>query len=205
MDLDASIRAAFAGGLTAAAISATITAVTAAEAEFEAAAKTARERALDPTLSDADISAARRAMEDAAFRRDRMSVAVTQLRERLVVVKADEEDARRLHLYEEAQTERDKLAKELREFYPSVAVRLAALLARIVANDEAIERINARALPRNRGRLLSAELTARDLDGWVLNSRPLASRLTENVRLPMFMQPPGGSTGQLWPPPQWRG
>jgi hypothetical protein len=114
---------------------------------------------------------------------------------------ADEEDARRLRVYEDTKTERDQLADELREFYPDVAERLADLLAKIAANDDAIERINANGLPREHGRLLSAELTARGLDGWVLNSQPLAQRLTAGCRLPAFRQRPGES-GILWP--RWR-
>jgi hypothetical protein len=141
---------------------------------------------------------ARRQMEDAAFQRDRLQVAVTKLRERLVAVKADEEDARRLRVYEEVAAERDLLADELREFYPATATRLAELLARIVANDQAVERINANGLPRNHGRLVCAELAARGLDGWVQNSQPLARRLTNELCLPAFELQPG-SNGYLWP------
>jgi hypothetical protein len=57
-------------------------------------AERARTRALDPALSSNVVIEARRQMEDAAFQRDRFQVAVTKLRERLVAVKADEEDAR---------------------------------------------------------------------------------------------------------------
>ena len=73
----------------------------------------------------------------------------------------------RLRVYDEVKAERDHLADELRDFYPDVAERLAELLARIVANDQAIEQINAHGLPRDHGRLLCAELAARGLDGWV--------------------------------------
>jgi hypothetical protein len=125
-------------------------------------AEAARARALDPTLASEVVSAARRRMEDSAFERDRMATAVEQLRARLLVVKADEEDARRLRVYEDAKLERDRLADELKSFYPDVAERLAELLARIVANYEVIERINAHGLPREHGRLLCAELTARN-------------------------------------------
>jgi hypothetical protein len=84
-------------------------------------------------------------MDDAFFARDRLQVALEKLRERLLVVKGDEEDARRLRIYEDAKAERDRLADELRE-YPATAARLAELLARIVANDTMIGQINAHAL-----------------------------------------------------------
>src|SRR5262249_20318677 len=135
----------------------------------------ARARALDPTLAGNGMAEARREMHDAAFERDRLATAVEKLRERLAVVKADEENERRQLAYDRIKAERDRLAAELREFYPAVSERLAELLARIAANDEAIERINAHGLPREHGRLLSAELTARNLTGWVWNSQPLAA------------------------------
>jgi hypothetical protein len=40
-----------------------------------------------------------------------------------------------------------------------------------------------------------AELTARGLTGWVLNSQPLARRLTDELRLPAFEQRPGPDGG----------
>jgi hypothetical protein len=53
-------------------------------------------------------------------------------------------------------------------------------------------------LPRDHGRLLCAGLIARGLTGWVLNSQPLARRLTDELRLPAFELQPG-SNGYLWP------
>jgi hypothetical protein len=158
----------------------------------------ARARALNPALASNGVNEARREMEDAAFQRDRMTTAVKELRERLVVVKGDEENGRRLRAYQAVEAERDRLAQELKEFYPAMAERLVELLARIQSNDAEIDRINAHALPRERGRLLSAELVARDLPGWVLNAQPLAKRLTDELRLPAFELAPG-SDGYLWP------
>jgi hypothetical protein len=142
-DLDVRIRAAFDDGASSQAIAELIGAVDEAAQAAGRAAAMARERALDPALSSNGVAEARREMEDSAFERDRMTAAVTKLRARLDLVKGDEEDARRLRIYEDTKAERDRLAAELRDFYPDVAERLAELLARIVANDEAIERINA--------------------------------------------------------------
>jgi hypothetical protein len=52
-------------------------------------------RALDPARTAADVAAARREMEDAAFSRDRMEEAVRRLGERLREVKEHEEQVRR--------------------------------------------------------------------------------------------------------------
>jgi hypothetical protein len=197
-DLEERIAAAFNNGVNSADVETLIKAAEAASVSANERAERARTRALDPALASNVVIEARRQMEDAAFRRDRMATAVEQLRARRLVVKADEEDARRLRIYEDAKAERDRLAEELREFYPGVAERLAELLARIAANDAAVERINAHGLPRNHGRLLCAELAARRLDGWVLHSQPLARRLTDELRLPAFEQRPG-SDGYLWP------
>jgi hypothetical protein len=153
-----------------------------------------------PALSSNVVIEARRQMEDAAFQRDRLQVAVTKLRERLVEVKADEEDAQRLRIYEDAKAERDRLAEELREFYPGVAEQLADLLSRIVANDREVEHLNAHALPRNRGRLLCAELVARGLDGWVYNSVQTPC-ITDEAVLPSFQRRQGVGS-YLWP--RWR-
>ena len=46
-------------------------------------AEEARKRALDPALSANGVADARRAMDDAAFKRDRLQAAVTKLGERL--------------------------------------------------------------------------------------------------------------------------
>jgi hypothetical protein len=55
--------------------------------------------------------------------------------------------------------------------------------ARIAANDREVEYINAHAMPRNHGRLLSAELVARGLLGYV-NNGVITPRLSEIVVLP---------------------
>jgi hypothetical protein len=104
-------------------------------------------------------------MEDAAFKRDRMREAVRRLGERLVEVKRQEEEARRLAAYNAALVERDKLAAELAEIYPSLAEKLADLGARVAANDAAIERVNQRQ-PDGAPWLTGAELIARELNSF---------------------------------------
>ena len=128
-NLDERIAAAFGDGVHSTDVETLIKAAEAASVSANERAERARTHALDPALSATAVTAARRAMEDAAFQRDRLQVAVTKLRERLIAVKADEEDARRLLVYDRVKAERDQIADELRDFYPGVAARLADLLA----------------------------------------------------------------------------
>ena len=149
----------------------------------------ARKYALDPVLSVDDVADARRQMEDAAFRCDRLQSAVTRLGERFEDVKAQEEDQRRQLAYDRVKAERDKLAAELAEIYPVFANKLAELLPRIAANDGEIEYVNRQALPSGAERLLVAELAARGLEGFgksVGNRFIRTPRITDELCLPTF-------------------
>jgi hypothetical protein len=90
-NLDERIAAAFADGATSSGVVALIADAEAAVVASGEASEVARTRALNPTLAAADVAAARREMEDASFRRDRMQEAVRRLGERLREVKAQEE------------------------------------------------------------------------------------------------------------------
>jgi hypothetical protein len=90
---------------------------------------------------------------------------------------------------------RDELAKELADVYPGFAQKLADLLVRIAANDREIEYINGHALPSGAKRLLVAELKARGLPGWVVNSIE-APRITYQLNLPPWHP----RSNYLWPP-----
>lgn len=141
---------------------------------------------MEPTLSIGDVATARREMEDAAFRRDRMQVAVIKLGERLRELKAQEEDQRRWLAYEKAKAERDELAAELKELYPAVAASLADLMARIEANDREIETSNTRARPNGAEWLAGAEAVARGLNGYISGGVTNIPRITRDLRLPAF-------------------
>jgi chromosome segregation ATPase len=136
-------------------------------------------------LSSSDVAEARRQMEDAAFRRDRLQAAVARLRERLDELKAQEEDQRRQLVYDRVKAERDKLAAELADLYPGIEQKLRELLPRIAANDREIEYINNHKLPSDAERLLVAELVARGLRGFVENGVE-TPRITQVLRLPAF-------------------
>ena len=90
---------------------------------------------------------------------------------------------------------RDELADELADLYPAFAQKLVELLVRVVINDRELDYINNHALPKGADRLLVAELKARGLPGWVVNSIE-APRITNQLCLPPW-QP---RSNYLWPP-----
>jgi hypothetical protein len=184
-DLDARIAAAFQPGAKSADVAKLISEAEAASITSGEVAERARNRALDPASSPHDVAMARREMENAAFRRDRLRVAVQKLTERLNELRRQEEDQRRQLAYDRVKTERDALAEELARVYPPIVAQLTDLLARIEANDREVEYVSGQARPSGAGRLLVAELVARGLRGFVENSFE-TPRLTRNVRLPAF-------------------
>ncbi len=101
-DIDDRIAAAFADGAKSDDVASLIGEVEAAAIAVGEMAERARSRALDPVLSAPDVAAARREMDDAEFRRDRMQVAVTKLGVRLGELRTAEEDQRRQIAYEES-------------------------------------------------------------------------------------------------------
>ena len=153
--------------MTSTAITELIGETQAASASSGEAAEQSRARALDPAISMAEVAKARRLTEDAAFRRDRLHEALRRLEERLREVKHEEEQHRRQVQYDEVVSRRDALAEELRRDYPTIAARLAELVARVDKNDGEIDWVNNRALPSGVPRLASAELIARGLPGFL--------------------------------------
>jgi hypothetical protein len=194
-DLDDRIAAAFADGARSGDVAALIKQAELALQSSGEVAERARLRALDPTLSVNVVADARRAMDDAAFKHDRLQAAVTKLGERLEQLKDQEENARRQAAYDEAKAERDELAKELAELYPAVAQKLADLFTRVAANDREIDYINRHTLPNGAARLLEVELIARGLPSWVTNWIH-APRIVDLLRLP----PWHSRTEYFWPP-----
>ena len=184
VSLDERIAAAFAGGATSVEVAELVKEAEAAAVASGEAAEQARTRALDPALSAAEVARARRAMEDAAFARDRLQVAVHRLGDRVKELKWREESDRRQVAYDRVKAERDVLADELARVYPPLAAQLIDLLGRIAANDQQVELINRR-LPDRCERLLVAELVARGLGGFMSNSVQAPSIVTA-VRLPSF-------------------
>ena len=79
-DLDERIAAAFADGVTSADVISLILEAEGAALASGKSAEHARERALDPTLTATAVVEARRQMEDSAFGRERLQMAVARLR-----------------------------------------------------------------------------------------------------------------------------
>ena len=184
-DLDDRIAAAFRDGVKSDDVNVLIVEAETASLASGEAAEQARGRALDPALTANDVAEARRQMEDAAFRRERLQTAVTRLQNRLKEVRGQEENQRRWLAYEKAKAERDKLAAELKATYPPFEAQLRDLLQRIAESDKYIEDIINHSLPSGAERLLVAELVARGLRGFVDNSADVA-RITRQLRLPAF-------------------
>jgi hypothetical protein len=193
-DLDARIAAAFADGAKSNDVASLIKDTENAVATALDMAEQARSHALDPTLSGSEVKDARKCMDDAAFRRDRLQTAVEKLRERLAQLKYQEEHARRQLAYDKAKAVRDALANELADLYPAFAQKLVELLARIVINDNEIDYINNHALPKGADRLLVAELKARGLP-WVMDSIE-TPRITHQLYLPSWQS----RADYIWPP-----
>ena len=137
-ELDDRIAAAFADGAKSNDVATLIKDTENATTSASDLAEQARNHALDPTLSNSELNDARKCMDDAAFRCDRLQAAMGKLRERLAQLKDQEENARRQVAYDKVKAVRDDLAKELADLYPAFAQKLAELLPRIAANDREI-------------------------------------------------------------------
>jgi hypothetical protein len=183
MNLDARIAAAFSDTATSDIFEPLIRDVEVAAQAANAETSRAKDRALDPTTPAADVTAARRAMEDAQFQSDRMRVAAARLRDRHRTVQAAEENALRKLAYGKVLQARDALAKELAALYPPVATQLAELMQRIAANNREVAHVNG--LPDGAQQILVAELVARGILGFMSNGVQAPS-IVEELRLPAF-------------------
>jgi hypothetical protein len=124
---------------------------------------------------------------------------VWRLRERLKEVRAQEENQRRWTAYLKVKADRDKFAAELKASYPSMESRLGELIAKIEANDREIGYINGEALPSGAERLRSAELIAREIEAWRVNSADVV-RITRELCLPAFKH--DQHRPYVWPRPR---
>src|SRR5262249_42823008 len=100
-------------------------AITAADKDAEQA----RMRALDPALSP-DPKAARAAMEDAAFTRDRLRTVLPRLQQRHAKVQRAEAKAAWVAQFDELVPHIDAPAEELRDTYCEFAPRMVDILTR---------------------------------------------------------------------------
>jgi hypothetical protein len=193
-ELEKRITAALVSAITSADLAALIEETETAIVAADAAATAERKRALDPLVSP-DPVAARAAMEDAAFTRDRLNTVLPRLRQRLDEVAATEYAAEWEPDFEQVKARRDDLAREFAELYPTVTAQLVDLFKRIAECDREVSRINGSAPSDEHRRLLEVELHARGLDAF---TRDEPSIITELLKLPNW----GDSARMAWPPPR---
>jgi hypothetical protein len=168
------------------------------------AAEAERAKALDPALSP-DPKAAREAMQDAEFSRDRLKTLLPRLQARHKQLQANKYEARWYAELEEVEAKRDALVEELR-VYPAMVAKLVNILTRIPAIDAEVSRINGSAPPGVSERLRTVEREARNADGFA-PSRSFSFTgllsLAADLKLPKFEFEEDGNRYQyLWPPPQ---
>jgi hypothetical protein len=176
------------------------------ESAIATADKTAEEeraKALDPALSP-DPKAAREAMQDAEFSRDRLKTLLPRLQARHKQLQAKEYEARWYAELEGVEAKRDALVEELR-VYPAMVAKLVNILSRIPAIDAEVSRLNCSAPPGVSERLRTVEQVARNADGFVpsgsFSFTGLLSLATD-LRLPKFEFDGFGDRYQFsWPPP----
>jgi hypothetical protein len=141
--MDAHIAAAFADDATSANVARLLSEVETAANAADAAAEEARVRALDPLLSSDGVAVARREMDDAAFKRDRLKVAAAKLAERVEALKALEAERHARAEHQRILAERTRLAEEMGRFAEPI-LEIARLLAKIDLFDQEIRSYNLR-------------------------------------------------------------
>ena len=82
---------------------------------------------------------------------------------------------------ERGQEKESNVCNLIRYVYPSMESRLGELIAKIEANDREIEYINSQSLPTGAERLRSAELIARGIEAWRVNSADVV-RISHELR-----------------------
>jgi hypothetical protein len=161
------------------------------EAAITQAAEAERAKALDPIVSPDPVKAYA-AMDDAAFTRERLRNVLTRLQARYQEIAALEYLTKWKADYEVLKVERDALAAELSELYPTFASRVADLLTRIAANDVELSHLH-RARPSGVSlHLLGAELVARNLEKFGIAN----PSISKGLQLPNFDH----SDRMAWPP-----
>jgi hypothetical protein len=159
------------------------------QAEDDAAI--AKEVALDPIRSP-DLTKARQAAEDAAFRIGRLKTLLPRLRKRYQMVVAQEQADEARARAEPLRAERDALAQKFAETYADYAKTLAELFQRMSENAQAIARFHA-SLPDD----LVSSLYLRDAE---CEARKLAGFNRDNPSVLKQTVLPNLDGTLIWPP-----
>jgi hypothetical protein len=139
-ELDPRITAAFAENAKSDDVRRVLADVEAAAKVAETAAEDARARALDPLV--ADLIVARRAMDDAAFKRDRLIEAAKRLGKRVDELNALERERAQRAEHDRVLADRNGLAEEMARMAEPI-VQIAHLVRQIDLCDREIGRVNA--------------------------------------------------------------
>lgn len=143
-DLDNRIAAALAGNPASGDLAQLAEDAAKALADARAVHDEAKRRALDPkTLAD-DATAARREMEDARFRQERLSNALAELNDRLTRAVEAERAAEAAERLDAAEARQRMAADLLRDRYPILAAEIADILAECRAADQDVQRSGGR-------------------------------------------------------------
>ncbi|MCC2612629.1 hypothetical protein [Neorhizobium petrolearium] len=191
-DLETRIADAFGAKLTSKELSDLLAEVAQADQEAKAASERASELALDPSTRPDAVAAARKAMEDADFRRRRFERATEKLQElKSEAIERERAEAAEKEL-KAAIAERDVLVKDL-QAYADLSEKIAALLDRLDRNNRRLKAASV-------GQWVEpAEGIARDAGKtWGVNIDETLPRLLDVTRLPKFKRD-GTISGYLWP------
>jgi hypothetical protein len=139
--MDARIAVAFADDARSDSVSGLLAEVEAAASAAEADSEAARARALDPLVSSDGAVVARREMDDAAFKRDRLREAARKLSERVAAVRALEADRHAHAEHERVLTEKNRLVGEMERMSEPVA-QISRLVSEIDLFDREIKSFN---------------------------------------------------------------
>jgi hypothetical protein len=157
-------------------------------AEEEAAR--AKEAALDPTVTP-DPAAARAAAEDTALAAGRLRTLHARLLRHTTAVAEAARLRRWQHEFRDLKKERDALAQEFAQVYPTVCAQLVDLFARTAALDQRLSKLHESRAAGVALHLDSVELSARELERF---TRDVPSLLTTVTLFDL-------KTGkQVWPP-----
>ena len=180
MTLDTAIAAALRDASASADVEPVLAEARTAHAAAEREIESARADAFSPMATPEAVRAGRQAMADAEFRRDRLTIAVGALLDRVRHLKERERQAAESAERDAAVAERDALAAVIGDEMPALTRRYAELVRELEASDRRLSGC---------GVAETAEVVARGYPSngqWPLGGGPVM-RLRD-ARLPLFRQ-----------------
>ena len=137
-----------ADGLTSSQVAAIVVAAETALAALRKRAAGRRAAALDPAFASDAVATASAEAAAIDFEADRMENCVMRLRDRAKALAADEADAPKWERFKAAKAARDASEQAIKDEYPALAEKIAALLRRAVEADKLVGVANGH-LPRD--------------------------------------------------------